>query len=58
MQEKNQRELVITCESCKVVYRRQVNDYGACIKIYEEYQCPNGCGRNLYSFITMNCEES
>jgi hypothetical protein len=46
-------ELVITCEACETVQRFNVDTYDECLKIFKEYQCPNGCGRNLYSFFTI-----
>lgn len=45
--------LVIVCEACKQVRRLPVQNYEECIKIFEEYRCPNGCGENLYSFFTV-----
>jgi hypothetical protein len=53
MQEIAYQELVITCEACETVRKFKVNDYNECLKIFKEYQCPNGCGRNLYSFFTV-----
>jgi len=47
------QELVITCEACETVKRFKVADYDECLKIFKKYQCPNGCGRNLYSFFTV-----
>ena len=47
------QELVITCEACKTVKKFTVSSYEECLKIFQKYQCPNGCGRNLYSFFTV-----
>jgi len=47
------QELVITCEACNTVQKFPVRDYAECEKIFKGYQCPNGCGRNLYSFFTV-----
>ena len=47
------QELVITCEACKTVKKYAVEGYEECLKIFKDYQCPNGCGRNLYSFFTV-----
>lgn len=47
------QELVITCEACETVKKFQVTDYDECLKIFKEFQCSNGCGRNLYSFFTV-----
>jgi hypothetical protein len=46
-------ELVITCEACETVKKFQVSNYDECLKIFKKYHCPNGCGRNLYSFFTV-----
>ena len=53
MPEISYQELVITCEACKRVQKYPVGDYDACLKIFNDYQCPNGCGPNLYSFFTV-----
>ncbi len=47
------QELVITCEACQTVKKFTVNDYDECLKIFKNYKCANGCGRNLYSFFTV-----
>jgi len=47
------QELVITCEACKTVKKFPVRAYEQCLEIFKEYHCPNGCGRNLYSFFTV-----
>jgi hypothetical protein len=47
------QELVITCEACQTVKKFSVKDYDQCLKIFRDYKCPNGCGRNLYSFFTV-----
>jgi hypothetical protein len=46
-------ELVITCEACDTIKKFPVSTYEECLKIFGEYHCPNGCGRNLYSFFTV-----
>jgi len=53
MQKISYNELVIVCEACKKVHRVPVQEYEECLKIFEEYRCPNGCGKNLYSFFTV-----
>ena len=47
------QEVVITCEACKTVNKFTVDDYEQCVDIFKKYHCPNGCGRNLYSFFTV-----
>ncbi|MBN2028872.1 hypothetical protein JW824_01390 [bacterium] len=51
------QELVITCEACETVKKFPVKEYEECLKIFQEYHCPNGCGRNLYSFFTVGTIE-
>ena len=46
-------ELIITCEACNTVKRCTAKSYDECMEIFKNYQCPNGCGRNLYSFIAV-----
>ena len=46
-------ELIITCEACNTVNRFNAKTYEECLDIFNKYQCPNGCGRNLYSFIAI-----
>ncbi len=53
MPEITYQELVITCEACKTVKKFPVTHYEECLEIFGHYQCPNGCGRNLYSFFTV-----
>lgn len=53
MSEITYKELVITCEACKTIKKFPVSDYDECLKIFRDYQCSNGCGRNLYSFFTV-----
>jgi hypothetical protein len=53
MTEVTYRELVITCEACNTVKKFPVTNYDECLKIFSDYTCPNGCGRNLYSFFTV-----
>ena len=47
------KELVITCEACQTIKKFEVEDYDECLRIFNDYQCPSGCGRNLYSFFTV-----
>ncbi|MCJ7811826.1 hypothetical protein MUP95_00715 [bacterium] len=47
------QEVVITCEACNTVKKFPVQEYDECLAIFHEYHCPNGCGRNLYSFFTV-----
>lgn len=53
LQEITYKELVITCEVCRTVKKFSVKDYDECLNIFQDYQCQNGCGRNLYSFFTV-----
>ena len=53
MSEVSYQELVITCEACQTVKKFAVSDYEDCLRIFKEYQCPNGCGPNLYSFFSV-----
>ena len=46
-------ELIITCEACHTVKKFKAETYEECMDIFREYQCPNGCARNLYSFIAI-----
>jgi len=47
------QELTITCEACQTVKKFSVSEYNDCLRIFKEYKCPNGCGRNMYSFFTV-----
>jgi len=47
------RELIITCEACGNVKRYSVKNQEECERIFNEFQCFNNCGRNLYSYITV-----
>ena len=53
MVEAEYHEVVITCEKCETVKKIDVEKYEECIKKFEEYKCPNGCGRNMYSYFTV-----
>ena len=53
MPEISYQEVLITCEACKVQKKFTVENYEQCLDIFKNYQCPNGCGRNLYSFLTL-----
>jgi hypothetical protein len=46
-------QLIITCEACGNVKRYMVRSQDECDRIFREFRCENGCGRNLYSFITL-----
>jgi len=46
-------QLIITCEACGNVKRYLVRSQEECDRIFREFRCENGCGRNLYSFITL-----
>ena len=45
--------LIITCEACGNVKRYTVAGQDECDQIFHKFRCENGCGRNLYSFITI-----
>lgn len=47
------KELIITCEACGNVKHFNVNNETDCQRIFNNFRCPNNCGRNLYSFITV-----
>ncbi len=47
------RQLIITCEACGHVKHFSVSSTEDCERIFNEFQCPNNCGRNLYSYITV-----
>ncbi len=47
------REVVITCEACGKIKKMPVRNYEECLSVFGKYQCPNGCGRNMYSFFTV-----
>jgi len=53
MPEITYKELVITCEACHTIKKFPVTDYEECLAIFNDYHCPNGCGRNLYGFFTV-----
>jgi hypothetical protein len=46
-------QLIIACEACGNVKRYMVRSQEECDRIFREFRCENGCGRNLYSFITL-----
>ena len=50
-------ELIIACEACGSVHKYRVIDQYDAEKIFQEFECENGCGRNLYSFITLGTIE-
>lgn len=47
------REIVVTCEACGSVKRFPVKSEDDCDQIFDNYECENKCGRNLYSFISV-----
>lgn len=47
------KQLIITCEACGYVRHFSVSSSEDCEQIFNEFQCPNNCGRNLYSYITL-----
>lgn len=53
MQEIEFTNLIITCEACGNVKRYLVRSQDECDRIFREFRCENGCGRNLCSFITL-----
>lgn len=55
MQEKSIaiRKLIITCEACGNVKHFRVRSQKECEQLFNNFQCENNCGRNLYSFITI-----
>lgn len=46
-------DLIIACEACGEVKNFTVANQSDADKLFYEYRCPNGCGRQLYSFITL-----
>lgn len=46
-------ELIIACEACGSVKRFTVKNHEDAEKLFRDFQCENGCGRNLYSFISL-----
>ena len=46
-------QLIITCEACGNVKRYMVRSKEESDRIFREFRCENGCGRNLYSSITL-----
>ncbi len=46
-------QLIITCEACGSVKRYMVRSKEESDRIFREFRCENGCGRNLYSSITL-----
>ena len=46
-------ELIITCEACGSVTKYTLKDESEADRIFQQFECENGCGRNLYSFITL-----
>lgn len=53
MAEITYQELTITCEACGTVKKFAVSQYEDCLEIFKTYRCPNGCGRNMYSFFSV-----
>jgi len=46
-------ELIITCEACGNVKKFIVKNEKDSQLIFNNFQCENKCGKNLYSFITV-----
>jgi len=46
-------DLIIACESCGEVKKFTVANQSNADDLFRDYRCPNGCGRQLYSFITL-----
>ena len=46
-------ELIITCEACGSVTKYTLKNESEADVIFQQFECENGCGRNLYSFITL-----
>ena len=53
MSEVQYTDLIITCEACGSVKKFVVSNQSEAEKEFKEFKCSNGCGRNLYSFITL-----
>ncbi len=57
MEKVHYTDLIITCEACGSVKKYIVQSHTDAEKLFAEFQCENGCGRNLYSFITLGTLE-
>ena len=47
------QELVISCEACNTVKKYAVKTDQECEQLFKKYHCPNGCGRNMYSYFSV-----
>ncbi|MCA9733301.1 MAG: hypothetical protein H6696_00735 [Deferribacteres bacterium] len=53
MEEIYYNEFIITCEACGNVKRFTVEESDDTESLFQNYQCENGCGRNMLSFIKL-----
>ncbi|KAA3614636.1 MAG: hypothetical protein DWQ05_15185 [Calditrichaeota bacterium] len=53
MEEIHYNEFIITCEACGGVEKFTVHDSDDTDGIFQQFQCANGCGRNMLSFIKL-----
>jgi len=47
------QEMVISCEACNTVKKYSVKTDQECEHLFKNYHCPNGCGRNMYSYFSV-----
>ena len=47
------KKLIITCEGCGKIVHYDIQQDADIKKIFEDFQCPNKCGRNFYAFISI-----
>jgi hypothetical protein len=47
------QEMVISCEACNTVKKFSVKSEKECENLFQKYHCPNGCGRNMYSYFSV-----
>lgn len=53
MEDIHYNEFIITCEACGGVKKFTVHDRDDTDTMFHEYQCANGCGKNMLSFIKL-----
>ncbi|KAA3658766.1 MAG: hypothetical protein DWQ10_10455 [Calditrichaeota bacterium] len=53
MEEIRYNEFIITCEACGNVKKFTVEKSDDTENLFQKYQCENGCGRNMLSFIKL-----
>ena len=53
MEEIHYNEFIITCDACGGVKKFPVHDSDDTATLFHEYQCVNGCGKNMLSFIKL-----